>query len=159
MWVINLLQNTHCCSAAQSGRLFVTPWTMQHARLPCPSPSPRACSNSRPLSPWCHPTTEKQKTRKAHPRVLHENKLINQGKHNFTLLSIWRLLEEKREEKRGKWWNILAGFWLQIFYLVEEHSRGWEKREKSLHWNQYYEESWEAKKKKKRKKRKWDAFE
>ena len=29
---------------------------LQHARLPCPSPSLRACSNSRPLSRWCHPT-------------------------------------------------------------------------------------------------------
>ena len=29
---------------------------LQHARLPCPSPSPRACSNSYPLSWWCHPT-------------------------------------------------------------------------------------------------------
>jgi len=29
---------------------------LQHARLPCPSPSPGACSNSRPLSRWCHPT-------------------------------------------------------------------------------------------------------
>ena len=28
----------------------------QHARLPCPSPSPRACSDSCPLSLWCHPT-------------------------------------------------------------------------------------------------------
>jgi len=28
----------------------------QHARLPCPSPSPRACSNSRLLSQWCHLT-------------------------------------------------------------------------------------------------------
>ena len=28
----------------------------QHARLPCPSPTPRACSNSRPSSQWCHPT-------------------------------------------------------------------------------------------------------
>ena len=29
---------------------------LQHARLPCPSPSPGACSNSCPLIPWCHPT-------------------------------------------------------------------------------------------------------
>ena len=28
----------------------------QHARLPYPSPTPQACSNSRPLSRWCHPT-------------------------------------------------------------------------------------------------------
>ena len=29
-----------------------TPWT----RFPCPSPTPEACSNSCPLSRWCHPT-------------------------------------------------------------------------------------------------------
>jgi len=29
---------------------------LQHSRLPCPSPSPGACSNSCPLSQWCHPT-------------------------------------------------------------------------------------------------------
>ena len=32
------------------------PHGQQHARLPCPSPSPRACSNSCPLSQWYHPT-------------------------------------------------------------------------------------------------------
>ena len=32
------------------------PHRLQHARLPCPSPSPRVCSNSCPLSQWCHPT-------------------------------------------------------------------------------------------------------
>ena len=30
---------------------------LQHARLPCPSPTPRAYSNSCPSSRWCHPTT------------------------------------------------------------------------------------------------------
>ena len=29
---------------------------LQHAGLPCPSPSPGACSNSCPLSQWWHPT-------------------------------------------------------------------------------------------------------
>ena len=29
---------------------------LQHVGLPCPSPSPGACSNSRPLSLWCHIT-------------------------------------------------------------------------------------------------------
>ena len=29
---------------------------LQHARLLCPSPTPRACSNSCPWSQWCHPT-------------------------------------------------------------------------------------------------------
>ena len=32
------------------------PHGLQHARLPCPLPPPRACSNSCPLSWWCHPT-------------------------------------------------------------------------------------------------------
>ena len=30
---------------------------VQHTRLPCFSPSLRACSNSCPFSQWCHPTT------------------------------------------------------------------------------------------------------
>ena len=29
---------------------------LQHTRLPCPSPTPRACSNSCSSSQWCHPT-------------------------------------------------------------------------------------------------------
>ena len=29
---------------------------LQYAHLPCPSPTPRACSNSGLLSQWCHPT-------------------------------------------------------------------------------------------------------
>ena len=29
---------------------------LQHARLLCPSATPRACSNLCPLSRWCHPT-------------------------------------------------------------------------------------------------------
>ena len=36
-------------------RLFAT-HGLQHARLPCPSPTPGACSNSCPSSWWCHPT-------------------------------------------------------------------------------------------------------
>ena len=44
----------HCCSVAvlsDSLRLR----GLKHARLPCPSPSPGACSNSCALSQWCHP--------------------------------------------------------------------------------------------------------
>ena len=32
------------------------PHGLQHTRLPCPLPTPRACSNSCPLSHWGHPT-------------------------------------------------------------------------------------------------------
>ena len=32
------------------------PHGLQHTKLPCPSPTPRACLNSCPSSWWCHPT-------------------------------------------------------------------------------------------------------
>ena len=36
--------------------LTLRPHGLQHARLPCPSPTPGACSNSCPSSWWCHRT-------------------------------------------------------------------------------------------------------
>ena len=51
-----LLNNTllyQFSSVAQSCPTLCDP--MQHARLPCPSPTPGAYSNSCPLSWWCHP--------------------------------------------------------------------------------------------------------
>ena len=36
-------------------RLFAT-HGLQHARLPCPSPSPGDCSSSSSCNQWCHPT-------------------------------------------------------------------------------------------------------
>ena len=42
-----------CVSSVVSNSLW--PHGLQHTRIPCPSPSPRACSNSCPLSRWCHP--------------------------------------------------------------------------------------------------------
>ena len=32
------------------------PHGLQHDRLPCPTPTPKACSKSCPLSQWCHQT-------------------------------------------------------------------------------------------------------
>ena len=47
-------------SSVQFGRSVMSgslwPHGLQHTRPPCPSPTPRACSNSCPLSQWCHPT-------------------------------------------------------------------------------------------------------
>ena len=47
-----------CCFWFSSLVVFYSlpPHGLQHTRLPCPSPSPRACSNSCPLSQWCNPT-------------------------------------------------------------------------------------------------------
>ena len=35
---------------------ILQPHGLQHARLPCPSPTPRAYTNSCPSRQWCHPT-------------------------------------------------------------------------------------------------------
>ena len=43
-----------CCSVAQSC-LTLRPHGLQHARPPCPSPTPTVYSNSCPSSRWCHP--------------------------------------------------------------------------------------------------------
>ena len=42
-------------SVAQSSPTL-RPHKSQHARPPCPSPTPRVHSDSCPLSQWCHPT-------------------------------------------------------------------------------------------------------
>ena len=42
----------YCCSVTKSLPLH----GLQHTRLPCPSLSPGVCSDSCPLSRWCHPT-------------------------------------------------------------------------------------------------------
>ena len=48
----------HLCSVQFSHSVMsdsLRPYGLQHARPPCPSPTPSACSNSCPLSQWCHP--------------------------------------------------------------------------------------------------------
>ena len=44
--------NQLICSVVSNS---LQPHGLQHARLPCPSPTPGAYSNSCPLSQWCHP--------------------------------------------------------------------------------------------------------
>ena len=45
-----------CCSSVTQLCWTLWPHGLQHARLPCPSPSSGVCSNSCPWSRWCHPT-------------------------------------------------------------------------------------------------------
>ena len=50
-WIkVNSVQFSH---SAMSDSL--RPHELQHARPPCPSPTPRVHSNSHPSSRWCHP--------------------------------------------------------------------------------------------------------
>ena len=61
-----ILEFKSCCSLTQHhprllfslsvGSHSLWPHGLQHARLPCPSPSPGVCSNSYLLSQWSHPT-------------------------------------------------------------------------------------------------------
>ena len=44
-----------CCKVTKSCLTLCNPHGLQHTRLPCPSTSPGVCSNSCPLSQWCHP--------------------------------------------------------------------------------------------------------
>ena len=48
------LTSVQFCRSVMSDSL--QPHGLRHARLPCPSPTPRACSYSCPSSWWCHPT-------------------------------------------------------------------------------------------------------
>ena len=55
-WVcfVSMIMRDQFSCSVMSDSLW--PHGLQHTRLPCPSPTPRACSNSCPLSQWCHPT-------------------------------------------------------------------------------------------------------
>ena len=91
-WQGNLLLVSH---SVMSNSLI--PHGLQHTRLPCPSPSPGACSNSYPLSQWYHPTISSSvapDTVKFFPLMLPVRKNINkgwtevtdiQGNYTFTL--------------------------------------------------------------------------
>ena len=49
---LHLSHNLSFFQSVRSNSLW--PHGLEHARLPCPSPSPGACSNSCSLSWWCH---------------------------------------------------------------------------------------------------------
>ena len=49
-----ILSSVHFSCSVMSNSL--RPHGLQHARPPCPSPTPGACSNSCPSCRWCHPT-------------------------------------------------------------------------------------------------------
>ena len=64
VWIIYIVLNSHtrhslCTCSVQFSRSVVSyslqPHELQHAKPPCPSPTPRVHSNSGPLSRWCHP--------------------------------------------------------------------------------------------------------
>ena len=58
VWYLGLFTKNHDGSVQFSGSVVsdsLQPHGQQHARPPCPSPTPRVHSDSYPLSQWCHP--------------------------------------------------------------------------------------------------------
>ena len=70
--LVTAIRSVPCAMVGAQGTVICSLWLLlshsavsdsswpqgrQHARLPCPSPSPRSCSNSRPSSRWCHTAT------------------------------------------------------------------------------------------------------
>ena len=53
LWGKGKLRSVQFSCSVVSGSL--RPHELQHARLPCPSPTPRVYSNSSASSQWCHP--------------------------------------------------------------------------------------------------------
>ena len=58
--IIHTCMYIHIISSVQLSHSVMSnslqPHALQHTRLPCPWPTPRACSNSHPSLGWCHPT-------------------------------------------------------------------------------------------------------
>ena len=54
-FLFNILRSVQLSSVAQSCPTL-RPHELQHARPPCPSPTPGVHPNPGPLSQWCHPT-------------------------------------------------------------------------------------------------------
>ena len=52
---LDILQSVQFSSVTQLC-LILQPYGLEQARLPCPSPTPRAYLNSSPWNRWCHPT-------------------------------------------------------------------------------------------------------
>ena len=55
-WIETTRYSVQFSSVTQSFLALCNLVGLQHARLPCPSPTPGAYRNSCPLSRWCHPT-------------------------------------------------------------------------------------------------------
>ena len=67
-WALEHKEGYCCCLVTQLCLALCDPHGLQQARLPCPSLSPRVCSNLCPLSQWCHPTKSASVTLFSYPQ-------------------------------------------------------------------------------------------
>ena len=99
------------------------PHELQQARLPCPLPSTGACSNSCPLSQWCHPTIS--------PSVFPSPPAFNLSQHQglfkwvISLHQVAKVFELQLQHQSIQWTeSIQAWFPLGLIGLISLLSRG-----------------------------------
>ena len=107
------------------------PHGLQPNRLPCPLPSPGTCSNSRPLSRWCHPTISSSPLSSSSPSAFSSGlalrikwpKYYSFSKHYSFSFSIspsneyWGLISFRIDwfDKHVKWPNSESGSSFLVF--------------------------------------------
>ena len=74
---------------------------LQHARLPRPSPTPGACSNSRPSSQWCHPTISSSVTPSPPTFSLSQNQSLFQW--DSSSYQVAKVLEFQLQHQSFQW--------------------------------------------------------
>ena len=95
------------------------PHGLQHTRLPCPSPSPRVCSNSCPLSRWWHPTVSCS----APLSPLAFNLCQHQGLFQWVSSShrVAKVLELQLQHQSFQWIFRVDFLWDWLFDLLQIH--------------------------------------
>ena len=92
-------------SSVQSSHSVVSdslwPHGLQHTRAPCPSPTPRACSNSCPLSWWCYPTISSSVV--PFPSCLQSFPASGSFLRNWFFASVAKLLELQLKHQSFQW--------------------------------------------------------
>ena len=99
--------------------LTLQPHGLQHPRPPCPSPTPRVCSNSCPLSWWCNPTISSSVV----PFSFSLQSFPASGSfprplltyYNITGHMFWTRAPEDRVLRKEQ--GLLPGFFLKKFFL------------------------------------------
>ena len=118
------------------------PYGLQHTRLSCPSLSPRACSNSCPLSWWCHPTISSSFVPFSCPRSFPASGSFPWVSSSHQMAKLWSFSISPSNEYSGlisfriDWFDLLAVqrtlksllqhhsskasiLWLLAFFLVQ----------------------------------------
>ena len=85
------------------------PHGLQHAKLPCPSPTPGVHSNTCPLSQWCHPAISSSVVPFSCPHSLPASEsfpmsqLFTWGGHSIGVSALESVLPKKSQGWSSKW--------------------------------------------------------